>query len=100
VTGFVCLLEAELHFGEAHDLKAKRKLLKSITEQLRRRFGAAVAEIDHHDKWQRATLLVALVGDVAGAEARRNEIEHFLESRCPDGCRFERDTLSLGDIRD
>jgi uncharacterized protein YlxP (DUF503 family) len=98
VTAFVCLLEAELHFGESHDLKQKRKLLKSLKEQLRGRFGAAVAETEHHDKWQRATLLVALVGD-GEVEHRRDDVERFIESRCPDGCSFERDTLSLADIR-
>ncbi len=98
MTAFVCLLEAELHLGEAHDLKQKRKLVKSLKEQLRARFGASVAEIGHHDKWQRATLLIALVGD-GETEARRDGVERFIEGRCPDGCRFERDTLSLGDIR-
>ena len=57
-----------------------------------------VAEIDGHDKWQRATLLCAIVGD-SGAEARGAEIERFIESRCPDGCYFERDLLSLNDVR-
>jgi hypothetical protein len=98
VTAFVCLLEAELHFGEAHDLKAKRKRLKSLKDQLRARFGAAVAETEHHDKWQRATLLIALVGD-NDLEHRRDDVERFIESRCPDGCSFARDTLSLEDLR-
>jgi uncharacterized protein YlxP (DUF503 family) len=98
VTAFVCLLEAELHFGEAHDLKAKRKQLKSLKEQLRNRFGAAVAEIEHHDKWQRATLLVALVGDHEVGD-RADGVQRFVDSRFPDGCTFERDTLSLADIR-
>ena len=88
----------QLHFGDSHDLKAKRKLVKSLKEQLRARFGASVAEIDGHDKWQRATLLCAIVGD-SGAEARGTEIERFIESRCPDGCYFERDLLSLNDVR-
>ena len=60
---FVCLIEARLHFGESHDLKQKRKELKSLKVLLRQRFGAAVAEIDGHDTWQCSTLLVALVGD-------------------------------------
>ena len=52
----------DLHFPDTGDLKGKRKQLKSLKEQLRRRFGAAVAETDHHDLWQRSTLSVALVG--------------------------------------
>ncbi len=97
-SGFVQVLEVRLHFGESHDLKQKRKQLKSLKDQLRRRFGVAVAEIDGHDTWQRATLLCALVGD---GEVRRRaaEVERFIESRCPDGCAFERDLVSLEDLR-
>lgn len=95
---FVCLIEVELHF-EAHDLKQKRKLVKSLKEKLRHRFGAAVSEVGHHDKWQRAALLVALVGDGELSD-RADAVQRFIESRNPDGCSFERHTLSLEDLRD
>jgi uncharacterized protein YlxP (DUF503 family) len=96
---FVCLIEARLHFGESHDLKGKRKELKSLKEQLRRRFGAAVAETEGHDTWQRTTLLIALVGDGAVGD-RADEVQRFIESRCPDGASFDRTLRSLDDIRD
>ena len=95
---FVELIEVRLHFGDVQDLKGKRKLVKSLKDGIRQRFGASVAEVDGHDKWQRATLLCAIVGG-SGAEARGAEIERFIESRCPDGCHFERDLLSLNDVR-
>jgi uncharacterized protein len=95
---FVCLIEVGLHF-EAHDLKGKRKLVKSVKEQLRSRFGAAVAETEHHDKWQRTTLLVALVGDSAVGD-RADEIERFVDSRFPLGASYSRTVRSLEDIRD
>ena len=98
MTAYVCLIEAQLRFGDTHDLKGKRKQVHSLKTQVRQRFGASVAEIDSHDKWQRATLLCALVGD-SGTEGRASELERFIESRCPDGCRFERDLLSLNDVR-
>ncbi len=97
MTPFVCLIEVHLHF-EAHDLKQKRKLVKSLKERLRSRFGAAVAETEHHDKWQRATLLCALVGDSEIGD-RADELQRFVESRFGDGCSFGRDVLSLEDIR-
>jgi uncharacterized protein YlxP (DUF503 family) len=97
LTAFVCLLEVELRF-EAHDLKQKRKLVKSLKEQLRNRFGAAVAETDHYDKWQRASLLVALVGDHEVGD-RADGVQRFVDSRFPDGCTFERNLLSLSDLR-
>jgi uncharacterized protein YlxP (DUF503 family) len=96
LTAFVCLLEIELRF-EAHDLKQKRKLVKSLKEQLRNRFGAAIAEIDHHDKWQRASLLVALVGDGEVGDLA-DGVQRFVDSRVPDGCSFERHLLSLHDL--
>jgi uncharacterized protein YlxP (DUF503 family) len=98
VTPFVCLIEVRLHLGETHDLKGKRKLVKSLKDGIRQRFGASVAEIDGHDKWQRATLLCALVGDGEISD-RADGLIRFIESRCPDGCSFERDLLSLRDIR-
>jgi uncharacterized protein YlxP (DUF503 family) len=99
VTAFVELIEIRLHFGEVQDLKGKRKLLKSLKDGIRQRFGASVAEIEGHDKWQRSTLLCALVGD-ARVSDRADGLVRFVESRCPDGCSVERDLLSLRDIRD
>jgi uncharacterized protein len=99
VTPFVELIEIRLHFGEVHDLKGKRKLVKSLKDGIRQRFGASVAEIDGHDKWQRSTLLCALVGDREVSD-RAGGLIRFVESRHPDGCSFERDLLSLRDIRD
>ena len=99
MTAYVCLVEIRLHFGEVQDLKGKRKLVKSLKDSIRRRFGASVAEIDGHDKWQRSTLLCALVGDGEVSD-RADGLVRFVESRCPDGCSIERDLLSLRDIRD
>jgi uncharacterized protein YlxP (DUF503 family) len=96
---YVCLVEVRLHINDSGSLKSKRKTVSSLKAQLRQRFGAAVAEIDGHDTWQRATLLIALVG---GPEvgARADEVERFVEAGCPDGCGFDRDLLSLADVRD
>lgn len=99
MTAFVELIEIRLHFGEVQDLKSKRKLLKSLKDGIRQRFGASVAEIEGHDKWQRSTLLCALVGDGRVSD-RADGLVRFVESRCPDGCSVERDLLSLRDIRD
>jgi uncharacterized protein len=69
-SGYVGILSAELHFPDNHSLKGKRKELLSVKAQLQRRFGASVAEVDHHDVWQRALLTVACVarahGDLVG----------------------------------
>jgi uncharacterized protein YlxP (DUF503 family) len=60
-SGYVGILSVELHFPENHSLKGKRKDLLSVKAQLQRRFGASVAEVDHHDVWQRARLTMACV---------------------------------------
>ena len=98
MSAFVCLIEVRLHFGDSHDLKGKRKHLHSLKAQLRQRFGAAVTETDGHDTWQRSTLVCALVGD-GTLGTRADELCRFVESRCPDGCSFDRDLLSLDDVR-
>jgi uncharacterized protein len=58
-SGFVAVLTVELHFPEASSLKGKRHFVRSAKDNLRNRFGASVAEIDHHDLWQRAALTIA-----------------------------------------
>jgi uncharacterized protein len=71
--GYVGILSVELHFPEAASLKSKRKHVKSAKAQLQNRFGASVAEVDHHDLWQRARLTVACVARDHG------EVEKLLE---------------------
>jgi uncharacterized protein YlxP (DUF503 family) len=64
-SGYVAILAVELHFPEAGSLKGKRKYVKSAKAQLQNRFGASVAEVDHHDLWQRCTLTAACVARTA-----------------------------------
>ncbi|HEY7017893.1 MAG TPA: DUF503 domain-containing protein [Gaiellaceae bacterium] len=98
MSAFVCLLEIRLHLGDSHDLKGKRKELHSLKAGIRQRFGASVAETDGHDTWQRATLVCALVGD-GEVSARADELERFVLGRVGDGASFQRDLLSLEDVR-
>ena len=67
--GYVAILSAELHFPEAGSLKGKRKHVLSAKAQLANRFGASVAEVDHHELWQRCALTAAF----AAREAREAE---------------------------
>jgi len=71
--GYVGILSVELHFPEAGSLKGKRKHVKSAKAQLQNRFGVSVAEVDHHELWQRARLTVACVA------REHNEAEQLLE---------------------
>ena len=67
--------------------------------QLRQRFGASVAETDHHDLWQRSTLTAALVGrDLGPLEAAVDDLERFVLSRFPETVRFERGFTTASDV--
>jgi uncharacterized protein len=96
---FVCLIEIHLNLPGNGSLKGKRKEIVSLKAQLQHRFGAAVAETDHHDLWQRSTLTAALVGrtasvvDNAGAKLGR-----YVESQFPDGVSIDRMILSREDF--
>jgi uncharacterized protein YlxP (DUF503 family) len=59
--GFVGILSFELHLPDGGSLKGKRKHLLHTKAQLERRFGASVAEVDFHDRWQRSRLTMAIV---------------------------------------
>jgi len=80
-TGYVGILCVELHLPENGSLKGKRKYLKSARAQLHERFGASVAEVDHHDLWQRTTLAVACAArSVHDAEQLAETAERWLAS--------------------
>jgi len=92
---FIVVLEVHLHFPDNGSLKGKRKELQSVKAQLQRRFGAAVAETDHHDLWQRSTLTAALVARSAtDVKASADRIERWLDGNFPQGVRVERAIMS------
>lgn len=62
----VGVLRLELAVFEALNLKDKRRVIKSIKDRVRARFNVSVAEVDHLDSRQRATLAVAMVSNDAG----------------------------------
>ncbi len=75
-------LQIELRIPESRSLKAKRSVLQSVVADLRNRMSVSVAEIDHHDEWQRSTVGVALVATGAAELDRRiAAIERMLRER-------------------
>jgi uncharacterized protein YlxP (DUF503 family) len=80
--GYVGILSAELHFPENRSLKGKRKFVKSVKAQLQQRFGASVAEVDHHELWQRARLTIACVSrEYRGVEGLLDDAERYLHGQ-------------------
>lgn len=56
-------LRFDLHVPASRSLKAKRAAVRPIIDTLRHRFHLSVAEVDHHDRWQRAAIAVAVVAE-------------------------------------
>ena len=69
--GHVGILTVDLHLPDGSSLKTKRKELHRVKSALARRFACAVAEVDHHELWQRAQLTLAVVGREAGETDER-----------------------------
>ncbi len=100
-SGFVAVLVIDLHFADAGSLKGKRKELSSIKAVLRGRLGAAVAEIDHHDLWQRSTITAALTGGSLRTLGEAvDKLERWLQARVPDGVRIDRVIASVDELAD
>ena len=56
----VGLLSVELHLPGARSLKDKRMVLRRIKDRVGK-FNVAVAEVAHHDLWQRAGLGIVTI---------------------------------------
>ena len=59
----VGVLNIELLIPGSNSLKTKRSIIKGIKDRLRSHFNVSVAEIDHANKWQRASLGVSSVSN-------------------------------------
>jgi uncharacterized protein YlxP (DUF503 family) len=59
------LLTLEIHIPDAHSLKDKRQVLRSLKDRLRARFNVAVAELEGQDSWQHAVVGVVTISNVA-----------------------------------
>ena len=96
--GYVGILSAELHFPDNHSLKGKRKELLSVKAQLQRRFGASVAEVDHHDVWQRSRLTLSCVArEHADLLGLLDGAERYLASQAFELVRVDREVVTLDD---
>ena len=97
-TGYVGILSVELHFPEAGSLKGKRKHVKSAKAQLQNRFGVSIAEVDHHDLWQRARLTMSCVArDEREVLRLLDGAERYLNGQEYELVRAEREIVTLDD---
>jgi len=73
--------EIELFISDSGSLKSKRFVIESIKSRIRNRFNVSISEIGGTEKWQRATLGIALVSNEARfIEKAMTQIINFIEN--------------------
>jgi uncharacterized protein YlxP (DUF503 family) len=71
----------DLRIPGAQSLKQKRHVVKGLTAGIRQRFNVSVAEVDHHDLWQRTAIAVATVtGEGYHARKVMHEVERYVST--------------------
>ena len=76
----VALERFDLRIPACGSLKEKRHVVKTLTNAIRTKFNVSVAEVDHHDLWQRTTLAVGAVsGEAYHAKRVLHEVEKLIE---------------------
>jgi len=97
-TGIVGVYSFELFLPESRSLKDKRMVVRSVKAQLQNRVACSIAEVDHHDVWQRTRLTLACVGretrDVVGLI---DDAERWLLGNGYEPLAVQRDVTTLDD---
>ena len=97
-TGYVGIYSFELFLPESHSLKEKRMVVKSVKAHLQNRVGCSIAEVDHHDVWQRVRITLSCTAREAGEAARLlDDAERWLAGQGLDPIAVERGVVSLDD---
>ncbi len=77
---FVCVSRVTLDIPAAGSLKAKRQVLRRVTDRVKAKFNVSVAEVDDQESWQRGTIAAAVVGnDRRHVNEQMEKIIHFVE---------------------
>ena len=78
---YVLALAVDVRIPEAHSLKEKRSVIRTIVDGARRRFGASTAETGLHDVHQRSELGFVVVAESVGhATELIDSVERFVWS--------------------
>lgn len=91
----VGVMKVELAILEAHSLKDKRHVIKSLKQRMANTFNVSVAETDHGDSPRRCQLGIAVVSNQA--REVHSQLDRVIDMirRCP-GCtlvQYEREIL-------
>ena len=71
----------ELYLPMNQDLKGKRRIVKSLSDQIRSRFNVSVSEIEDNELWQIATIGIAIISNkIIILNRTFDQIFSFIES--------------------
>jgi hypothetical protein len=71
----------ELYLPMNQDLKGKRRIVKSLSDQIRSRFNVSVSEIENNELWQIATIGIAIISNkIIILNRTFDQIFSFIES--------------------
>jgi len=75
-------LRVELHLPSSQSLKAKRAILRPVIEGIKRLGSFSVAEVDHHDRWQKAAVGIAIAArDGESLAMQIAKLRRYLDTR-------------------
>jgi len=82
---FIGSLTLDLYLPDAHSLKDKRSIIKSVLQRLRNEFNVATAEVGEQDRWQLARLGVVCVSSNSNhAHAQLQAVINWVYEHRPD----------------
>ncbi len=85
------ICKIRLRLPENQSLKGKRRIIKSITSQMKNKFNVSVAEVGDHSRWQLTTIgLVVASNDKRRADEVLAKVIAFIDSG-----RFDVEVLSF-----
>ena len=73
---FLCVARVTLEVPAAGSVKAKRQVVRRVSDRVKAKFNVSLAEIEDHDLSDRATIALAVVG--AGRKAVRDQVDKIL----------------------
>jgi uncharacterized protein YlxP (DUF503 family) len=77
----IAVLTVDLYLPSSISLKDKRAILRRLKDRLANKFNISIAEVDYQDKWQRAQLGIAQVGnDYKFLEKSMNQILKIIDN--------------------
>ena len=59
----ICVSKITVRLPESQSLKDKRRVITSLKSRTRNKFNVSIAEVEHNESWQLATLGIACVSN-------------------------------------